>query len=178
MTRATRLTLLAVMALATVGVGDRLAVAVARPTLRLSHGADSMEELIDRFLKALERRDRQALRDIRVSKAEYLRIIMPGNVLPGQPLKRHPSLLRRWAWDNLNTKSSFYESFFLNTLGGKQFTLDRFDYREGTQQFAGYTGHKQLELIVRDSAGEEHEVRTGSVVEMQGKYKFVSFIRD
>jgi hypothetical protein len=170
--------LLAMMGLVTMGVGDYPAVAVARPTLQLNNASDSVEDLIGRFLKALERRDREALNEIRVSKAEYLRIILPGHVPPGQPLKRYSSTMRRWAWSNLDTKSNFYESFFLNTLGGKQFTLERFEYREGTQEFARYKGHKQLELTVRDSSGEEHEVRTGSVVEMDGKYKFVSYIRD
>jgi hypothetical protein len=175
--RARRSVLILLTALA-IGFQAGRPAAVGRPIPQLSNGADSMEELIERFLAALERRDREALHDIRVSKAEYLRIIMPGSVPPGEPLRRYPSTLRRWAWDNLNTKSLYYESFFLNTLGGKQYTLDRYEYREGTQKYATYTGHKQLELVVRDGAGEEQELRTGSVVEVDGKYKFVSYIRD
>jgi hypothetical protein len=176
--KAIRLVILIVLALTPLQASaDRTIEAPKAP--KLSNGADSMEELIDRFLRALERGDRQALRDVRVSKAEYLRIVLPGFVPPGQPLKRYPSTMRRWAWDNLNTKSMFYESIFLNTLGGKHLTVDRFDYREGGgHQFALYTGHRQLELFVRDATGEEHEVETGSVVERDGKYKFISFIRE
>lgn len=152
--------------------------AIEHPRAPVSQGAASVDELIGRFLRALETGDREALRATRVSRAEYLRIIVPGHVPPGAPPKRMSSLLRRWAWDHLNTRSMYYESLFLNSYGGRKLTLDRFEYREGVREYAGYTAYRQLGLFVRDAEGEEHEVRTGSIAEINGKYKFISFIRD
>lgn len=173
------LSLLPVLALAfSLATAGPARSATERPRPQLSQSAASVEELVTRFLAALEAGDRNALRTLRVSKAEYLRIIMPGHVPPGAPPKRVNSLLRRWAWDSLNTKSMFYESLFLNSYGGQKLTLDRVEYREGIREYAGYKAYRQLGLFVRDANGDEQEVRTGSIAEVDGKYKFISFIRD
>jgi hypothetical protein len=147
-----------------------------RPTLR--YASSSVEELVDRFIKALAARDRQALSRLRVDKAEYLRLIMPGSTDPGQPPKRYSSDVRRFAWDLLDTKCRFWESTLLNTFGGKSLTVDSLEYREGVKQYEGFTAYQQLSLNLRDSDGEVQELRTGSIVEIDGRYKFVSFVRD
>lgn len=156
--------------------GVRAAIEPPRPALR--HASASVEELVDRFIKALEAGDRKALSRLRVDKAEYLRLILPGTTEPGQPRKRYSSDLRRFAWDLLDTKCRFWESTLLNIWGGKDLTLDGFEYREGVKQYGGYRAYRQLELNVRDQTGEVQELRTGSVVEIDGRFKFISFIRD
>jgi hypothetical protein len=156
--------------------GLRASIDEPRPALRYASG--SVDELVDRFVKALAARDREALSRLRVDKAEYLRLILPGSTEPGQPRRRYSSDVRRFAWDMLDTKCRFWESTLLNTWGGKNLTVDSLEYREGVKQYEGFTAYRQLELTVRDPDGELQELRTGSVVEIDGRYKFVSFVRD
>jgi hypothetical protein len=171
---------IAATAIVLAGITGALGVhaAIKRPRPALRHASDSVEDLVARFIDALEARDRRALARLRVDKAEYLRLILPGTTDPGQPPKRYPSDLRRFAWDMLDTKCRYWESTLLNLYGGKKLTLDGFDYREGVKEYAGYTAYRQLSLNVRDPDGGIQELRTGSVVEIDGRYKFVSFIRD
>ena len=51
-------------------------------------------------------------------------------------------------------------------------------WAKGVKQFDGYTGYAQLRLTVEDEKGEAHEIRTGSVAAIGGRYKFVSYVRD
>jgi len=169
--------LLAATALCLV-VGGGVEANIDRPRPGLRHASGSVEDLIERLLSALEARDRKALSQLRVDKAEYLRLILPGTAQPGEPAKRYSSNLRRFAWDMLDSKCKFWESTLLNTFGGKDLTVDSFDYREGVKEYAGYTAYRQLELQLRDATGEVQELRTGSVVEIDGRYKFISWVRD
>ncbi len=57
-------------------------------------------------------------------------------------------------------------------------TMEEFSFENGDTAYAGYTAHRQLRLKVRSSDGTEHELRTGSIAEVAGTYKFISFIRD
>jgi hypothetical protein len=152
--------------------------AIQRPRPALRNASASVEELIDRFIKALAAGDRRALSRLRVDKAEYLRLILPGTTEPGQPPKRYSSDVRRFAWDMLDNRCRFWESTLLNTYGGRDLTIDRLEYREGVKRYAGYTAYRQLALDVRDPSGAAQELRTGSIVEIDGRYKFISFVRD
>lgn len=156
--------------------GSQASIDTRRPALR--YASASVDDLIDRFVRALAARDRKALSRLRVDKAEYLRLILPGSTEPGQPRKRYSSDVRRFAWDMLDTKCRFWESALLNVWGGKNLTVDSVEYREGVKQYEGFTAYRQLSLLIRDPNGEAQEIRTGSIVEIDGRYKFVSFVRD
>jgi hypothetical protein len=69
------------------------------PPDQLVNAVPSEEQLIDRFLGALERKDADALRRLRVTELEYTQILMPGGVPEGRPLKPSPSkALADLAW--------------------------------------------------------------------------------
>ncbi len=152
--------------------------AVASVAGTFEGGARSERELIDDFLKALETKDEHALRRLRVTEAEYRDIIIPGNVDPGQPPRVMAANWTDYAWLNLNDRSTVHEQRLLAEDGGRPLTLESVRFEGGQRQYAGYTAHKQLRLKVRDASGTEREVRTGSIAEVAGKFKFISFIRD
>ncbi len=144
----------------------------------LEGGARSQRALIAEFLQALRSRDGHALRRLRVTEAEYRNIIIPGNVPPGQPPRVMAAAWTDYAWANLNDRSTVHEQRLLADYGGKTLMLEDAGFENGEQEYAGYTAHRQLRLKVRDASGTAREVRTGSIAEVAGKFKFISFIRD
>ena len=153
-------------------------VAVASAYGIFDGGARSQRELIDAFLQALERNDGHALRRLRVTESEYRDVIIPGNVPPGQPSRDLATTWLGYAWANLNDRSIVHEQRLLGDYGGRRLSLEQASFEDGERTYAGYTAYRQLRLKVRDSGGTERELRTGSIAEVAGTYKFISFIRD
>ena len=167
--------------IATLVVAAALQAAGATPAddhPKLVNAAPSIDDLVGRFLEALRARDRKALHALRVTKDEYVDLILPGSVPQGAPLRDWPAQVNDYYWSVLHTKSTYYEADIVAGLGGHHYTVEGVAYRKGTQTYATYTAHKQLALTVRDEDGNEREIRTGSIAEVNGRYKFISFIRD
>jgi hypothetical protein len=131
-------------------------------------GAVSKAELVAHLLDALERNDADTLRRLRLTESEYKGIILPGH---------YPSEVSDFAWQTLNTKSLYYERYLLTEFGGRHYELQDVRFERGTADHAGYSAHKQLRLSLTHE-GSPVELATGSIVEVRGRYKFASFIRD
>lgn len=144
----------------------------------LDNGAPSLDELIDRFVEALRDNDREALRRLRLTESEYREIVVPGHVPVGKPLRNWPDRVTKMAWDQLNTKSVYYESFLLSEFGGQEYVVDGVEWERGTERYATYSAYKQLRLMLHKPESDAVELRTGSVAEIDGQFKFVSYIRD
>src|SRR5262249_27818032 len=145
----------------------------------LQHGQRSIDALITRFLDALQQKNWKALRRMRITESEYKQVILPGSVPPGQPLKTYRSDVSDYFWRVMNTKSAFTEQYLIATLGGGgPVEVKQMEYKKGRQDFARYTAYRQLRLLVVSPTGREGEIRTGSIAEVDGRFKFISFIRD
>jgi hypothetical protein len=144
----------------------------------LENAAPSLDALIARFLQALRENDREALRGLRLTESEYRNIVVPGHVPVGEPLRNYPPDVTKLAWDLLNTKSSYYETFLLNEFGGGEYEIESVEWERGTQRYATYAAYKQLRLKLQKPESPVVELRTGSVAEIAGQFKFVSYIRD
>lgn len=146
---------------------------------RLDNPSQSAEALVRRFLEALDKKDSGALRGLRTTESEYKKIILPGTVAPGSPRRHYPDDVTEYFWSSLNTKSAYYEQYLLNTAGGHgPCKVKSISYHKGTKKYADYTAYKQLRLVVEDGSGQERDIWTGSIAEIEGQYKFISFIRD
>jgi hypothetical protein len=149
------------------------------PLRTLEDSEPSAERLIDQFLGALARKDLGALHRLRVTETEYREILMPTSVPEGQPLRRPSKEFADLAWGLLDEKSRYYERSLLLEYGGRQLRLKDVSYAKGEKTFAGYRAREQLRLTLEDMiSGSEVGLATGSIVEVAGRYKFVSFIRD
>jgi hypothetical protein len=146
--------------------------------LQLSDAAPTVDELLDRFLSALAARDPLALERLRVSEREYLKIIFRGNVEPGARPQHMPADKARFFWAMMNTKSAYSAQYLLNEFGGQRYRVKQVAYAKGTKKYAGFTAYEQLRLTLEDEGGQERELRTGSIAEVDGSFKFVSFVRD
>ena len=156
---------------------DAAASKSSRP--RLDNPSPSAEALVQRFLTALDNKDGEALRRLRTTESEYKNIIMPGSVPPGSPPRHYRDDVSEYFWSILNTKSAYYEQYLLETAGGRGPTkVKRVSYNKGTKTYADYTAYKQVRLVVEDGSGSERDIWTGSIANIEGQYKFISFIRD
>ena len=155
------------------------ATATPAPTPeRLTGGAASIDELIALFLDALSRRDRDALERLRVTEAEWRSIIVPGSVEPGKPPQVLSEEGLQYFWGEMNQKSAAHREALLQRFGGQSLTPARHSFEKGVHTFAGYEAHQRLIVVLRDDHGGETELRTGSIVARDGRFKFATFIRD
>jgi hypothetical protein len=146
---------------------------------RLSNASPSADALIQRFVEALDKHDAATLRHLRVSESEYRSVILPGTVPPGAPRRHYRDDVAEYFWGVMNGKSADYEKHLLDTVGGHgPSKVKTISYAKGEQQYADYKAYKQLRLVVEDGSGREVDIRTGSIAEIDGQYKFISFIRD
>jgi hypothetical protein len=169
--------LLATTCLLAVVVGGL--VRASTPERTLTHAASSADQLIDKLLGALAKKDPDALRRLRVTEAEYREILLPGNVPEGQPLRAPSKELADLAWGLIETKSPYYEALLLKKFGGLTLRVEEIGFEDGVMRYANHVLHRQLRLKLTDTASGSHlELDTGSIVEIAGRYKFASFIAD
>jgi len=151
----------------------------AGAAIRMSHAFESTDSLIAEFLRALEKDDADALRRLRVTEAEYREILLPGSVREGQPLRHYTKEVADFAWGNLDTRSRYHELALLQGYRGRHFAVKAVDYDKGVGRYANHTAYRQLRLTLDEpNAGKEVRLGTGSIVEIDGRYKFISFIND
>ena len=147
-------------------------------TRRLRAASPSVDDTINRFLSALQYKDKHALRQLRVTEDEYKEVIIPGNVDPGMPPQEFPEQLSNYAWGIINGKSIYVEANLLAEHGGHRYVVKDVLYRKGIKRYAGFKAYKQLVLTVADEKGAVTKISTGTIVDVDGQYKFVSFVRD
>jgi len=146
------------------------------PGVVLADTASSQSELIERFLGALSRKDPDALHALRASESEW-RAMLEWQVPPGKAPRIVRPDVQDLAWGMLDTKSRYYERYLIQNYGGRRFDVKTVAFEKGTTEWAGYRVHGQLRLsLVED--GKDLELGTGSIVEVDGRYKFGSFVRD
>ncbi len=148
------------------------------PAARFQHAAPSIDRLIDEFVQAINDRDKVKLRQLRVSQDEYLGVILPGSVDPGERRPQYNQEEADYLWGILNGKSVFVEANLIASFGGHHATVTEKDFRKGVKKYADYTAYKQLILTLKDDKGTEATMKIGSVAEVDGQFKFISYVRD
>jgi len=141
----------------------------------LSDAAPSIDALLDQFVAAVGAKDMQALTRLRVTEAEYRNIIIPGNVPLGHAPRTFPEKTSKFTWSLNDTKSIYWEGALLGSFGGHQYTRKEVKYGNGIEEYAWFKAYKRVELTLVDETGREVELRTGSIAEVNGRYKFLSF---
>ena len=150
----------------------------ARPPIPLSGGASSVDELLGKFVAALEANDRSALEALRVGEVEYRKLIMPGSAKPGQPPQKLSPTADQYFWESLDTKSAYSAQFLLSNFGGRRYRIKDVAWLKGIDEYLWFRCYDRLELTLVDDGGAEHVIDTGSVAEVGGRFKFISYIRD
>jgi len=160
------------------GVRNASASGDEKPATRLQHGASSIEGLIDDFVRAINEKDKARLRQLRVSQDEYIGVILPGSVEPGARKPQYNQEETEYLWGIVNGKSIYAEAGLLESFGGHHATVTGKEFRKGTTKYADYTAYKSLVLTLKDDNGTEATMRIGSIAEVDGQFKFISYARD
>lgn len=147
------------------------------PRIELTGAASSQTELIERLLAALAAKDLDALHALRATESEW-KAMYEWQVPVGAPPRTSPAKVQDLAWGILNTKSLYYERYLMAVYGGRNWQVKAVSFKKGTGEWAGYRVHRQLRLAVVSDDGKETVLATGSIVDIDGRFKFGSFVRD
>lgn len=149
------------------------------PNRRLIDAEPSIDSLIQKFCRALTTKDKTLLRRLRVTEDEYRNLILPGSVevdqAPGQPYSEQAS---RYFWGVLNGKSIYSEAGLLADFGGHDLRVKSIAYRHGIKKYRDYTAYQQITLELDEEDGHSGRMRIGSIAEVDGQYKFISYVRN
>ena len=150
----------------------------AAPQFHFTNGEASIDSLIEKFRQALVDKDKNLLRSLRVTEDEYRNFIMPGSVDEGRPRAQYTEQASEYFWGILNGRSIYSEANLLHDFGGHEIKFTKVEYRKGVQKYRDYTAYKQLILTVENENGEPEVMKIGSIAEVDGQFKFISFVRD
>lgn len=140
----------------------------------LAGGADSRDDLVRRFVRALETRDTSAIRDLVLSRAEYAWLYYPTSSFSREPYYQMPQL--NWFLSFEDSRKGITRA--LRRFGG------------GDLQYAGYACPDSALVdgglrfwhrctIALGRAGVPKQLRLfGSIVERDGQFKFYSYAND
>jgi hypothetical protein len=142
-------------------------------TIRLSNACDSIEDLGKQVLKAVYNKDIDRLKAIAITPEEYESYIWPQSPM---------SKIKQWQENyDFVQKQQFSRSNLslrqmLAKYGGRQYTLIRVRFADDTTDHTIYKAHRDARLIVTSPEGKEVELNLfGSIVEMDGQFKIMSF---
>jgi hypothetical protein len=161
--------------LATSDAGTSLPDDSSRPPFGMKNAADSVDQLLDQFLVAIEKRDKEALHRLRVTREEYHDIIIPGTVPPGQPPREIRDEAREFYWKLLDTKARYFADVLFERFGGRHFVDRDLRFSEPTQEYAWYRAIGEVRMKASADDQQVYDLRTGFIAEVDGKYKFISF---
>lgn len=139
---------------------------------QLSHSARTPEELIDIALEALAKRDTATLKNIMINEYEFRYWLWPEFPASLPIMNISPD----FAWQNLLQNSEKGLKQALSKYGGKKFSYVSHRFLKGQDYYQTFIVHTQTRVIVADSLGRQREIKElGSFVEMNGRYKLMSY---
>lgn len=147
--------------------------AVKTQSLQFTGAAPSIDALLDQLLQAVMANDEQSLHRLRVTESEYLTIIVPWTVEEGRPARTIPEQSATFYWRMLDAKSRDMARLMLQQFGGKKLQSRQPEYTNGVQKYGGYTAYGQVRLPVVNEQGKEALLRSGTIAEVAGGYKFI-----
>lgn len=134
----------------------------------LQGGKTSRDELVQAFIRALERRDATSLREMSIDAAEFIAFYYPASIYAQEPYRQSPAFV----WFQFQQHSQQGITRVLNRFGGRPTGFDGYECGSG----ARIQGENRLweNCLVR----WQHDPPTrlfGSIIERGGLFKFVSY---
>ncbi len=145
---------------------------------RLIHAEPSIDSLVQKFCRALTTKDKALLRRLRVTEDEYRNLILPGSVESDQPPGQYNEQASQYFWGVLNGKSIYSEASLLADFGGHDLKVKSIAYRQGIKKYRDYTAYQQITLELDEEDGHSGRMRIGSIAEVDGQYKFISYVHN
>jgi len=154
-----------------------LALAVVAACSRvppLANTRASANDVAIAVLDGLARGDRGGLEALAVSETEFRDQVWPQ--LPAARPERN--LPFSYVWGDLRQKSAGALNNTLVRVGGQRYELVSVSF-SGRTDYDTYTVHREATFRVRESAGEQTDLRVcGSMIEKDGAWKVFSYVVD
>jgi hypothetical protein len=136
----------------------------------LAHSGDSIDDLAQRVLTAIESKDIATLDALRINRDEFKKYLWPE--FPAST--NHTPF--DFAWDNLNGKTIKGMTRVIADIGGQEFRLVGVTFEKETEKYSTFTIYTSAVLDVTDPNGNKKQLKfCGSIVERNGEYKFLSY---
>lgn len=143
---------------------------------KLADASPSIDDLIARLMDALAKNDAAAVDRLRVTETEYRTFFLPGAGDPGQPARVYDDGSSQFAWSKMNTNSTYALAGIMRDYGGHTFAVKEVKYLKGRKDYAWYTAYRTAGLTLEDESGKRGELVLGSIVEVDGQFKFMSLL--
>lgn len=150
--------------------------APASGDVQLSESAGSIDALIKEALNAYAGNDTATLQRILITQKEF------DTYLYSEFGKHYPAArdtstqVREFIWNNHTLSAAKAMRKSLRELGGQEMELVSVNFRDGIKDFGSYKIHEGTNVKVRLKDGDEADmVALGSIVEMNGRYKLLSY---
>jgi|GEM_PF-1732291 len=143
---------------------------------RLGHASNSVEGLMNEALAAYAAGDTAALRGLLITKEEFDAYLYPEFGVHYPAARDTSAQARDFIWENhaLTADKALRRS--LRELGGRRMDLIAVSFGEAAKTFPSYILHEGTEVKVRlEDGGEADLLAFGSIVEMDGVYKLLSY---
>lgn len=130
--------------------------------------------MAERVLEALAKQDEQSLKSLVLTKEEFCTYVWPE--LPSSKIK---NLTCDWVWDSFLPGDIAGLRQTLSMHGGKRYSLIRIRFVKGTTEYKTFKVHEGSRVVVKDDSGQEREFKLfGSMLELEGQFKLLSFVVD
>ncbi|ACF14196.1 hypothetical protein Ctha_1739 [Chloroherpeton thalassium ATCC 35110] len=139
------------------------------------YGAVSPDSLAKKLVLALAENDTTKLLQLAVSRTEYLNWIWPEE--PASDPKFNIPL--EFAWGNLYRDSYKGAKKMLKYYGGKKLSFVSFEIKGESVYHQTYVYHRNPVLVVENESGKQKQIENlGTIVEMNGNFKFLFYKKD
>ncbi|NWF75052.1 MAG: hypothetical protein HXY53_00520 [Nitrospirae bacterium] len=139
----------------------------------LFNSKSSVEELSNSVLEALMKKDIKVLENLAMTRDEFYKYIWP-EIPWSRPKTNMPF---EYYWKDLHQKSSTSLRWILSEYGGQKFEFIKIYFAKDKRQYKKLNIYRDSRLIVEDEKGKQKEIELfGSIVELNGRYKILSYI--
>jgi hypothetical protein len=142
------------------------------PLNALTGASESREALVQRFIKALVESDSADLRAMHLSAREFADIVYPESPYTHPPYRQSPALV----WNQITMPSSSGLTRLLRRVAGEPLRYVDHSCDEKPEPQGRNLIWMDCTVRTANSSGEESRRRLfGSIIEREGRFKFVSY---
>lgn len=140
----------------------------------LSGGAASRDELVRRFVRAVERSDTTGLRAMIISRAEFAHLYYPTSPYTREPTKQAAAL----AWFFIIEPSKIGITRVLNRFGGASLSYGGHSCGAPPRREGDNVLWEECALRIGGAGGTRTLQLFGLILEREGRFKFLSYAND
>lgn len=152
----------------------RFRATAGEPVARLAGGATTREELVRRFIRAVEHQDTAALRELVLTRVEFAYIYYADSPLGHGATRMDPAV----AWFLIQQNSEKGITRVLRRFGGRPIDYRGHDCPSAVRMQSRIRIREQCTLRVGADSVTSSASWFGAILELDGRFKFVSYAND